>query len=64
MFYKVVQAVEQIHALQIVHRDLKPENMFFSKDQSRVVLLDFGSSLDLDNVELRTRFPDNNPKRK
>jgi serine/threonine protein kinase len=45
-----------------VHRDLKPENMFL-KD-GRVILIDFGSSEDLGNPQLRQTVIDDDPRRK
>jgi serine/threonine protein kinase len=47
-----------------VHRDLKPENMFFSgPEMERVILIDLGSSEDLENPELRKVKIDQDPRR-
>ncbi|CAI2366593.1 unnamed protein product [Moneuplotes crassus] len=62
-FYQICKAVQQTHYFQILHRDLKPENMFYTPDRSIVKLVDFGSSMFVDNPELRKAEIDNHPKR-
>jgi serine/threonine protein kinase len=63
-FLKICQCVQKLHDIGIIHRDLKPENMFFSDDQlNEVKLIDFGSSDDLTQPDLRHTFINNDPKR-
>lgn len=45
-----------------MHRDLKPENMFFNSD-GRIILIDFGSSDDLAEPDLRKVKIDDDPRR-
>ena len=52
-FQKICESVKKLHSLEIVHRDLKPENMFLTHDLHRVTLIDFGSSEDLTQPQLR-----------
>jgi serine/threonine protein kinase len=56
--------VKKLHDINLIHRDLKPENLFLSKDHSKVLLIDFGSSDDLDRPEIRAMQIDDNYKRK
>jgi 3-phosphoinositide dependent protein kinase-1 len=60
-FKQICLCVEKLHRAGIVHRDLKPENMFFRGD--KVILIDFGSSDDLTQPELRKMKIDDDPKR-
>jgi serine/threonine protein kinase len=62
-FYQICKAVEQTHYFQILHRDLKPENMFYTPSRSYVKLIDFGSSIMIDERELRVAEIDKHPKR-
>lgn len=62
-FYQLCLSVKVLHSLGIVHRDLKPENMFYSKDHSKVRLIDFGSAEDLENLQIRLTHIDDHPKR-
>ena len=62
-FYQIWKAVQQVHYFQILHRDLKPENMFYINDRKLVKLIDFGSTMFLDDPELRKAKIDDHPKR-
>ena len=54
VFRKICESVQKLHQVGIVHRDLKPENMFFSgPEKEKVILIDLGSSEDLENPEMR-----------
>jgi serine/threonine protein kinase len=45
-----------------VHRDLKPENMFYM-NRNIIKLIDFGSTLMVDQPEMREMRIDDHPKR-
>lgn len=47
--FQVLKAVEYLHSNGYVHRDIKPENILLAswRDGSRVVLTDFGQSIDV-----------------
>jgi 3-phosphoinositide dependent protein kinase-1 len=60
---QICKSVKTIHDLGIIHRDLKPENMFLSPDLQRVILIDFGSSDDLFNPEIRKAAEPKDPRR-
>jgi len=62
-FYQICKAVQQSHYYQVIHRDLKPENMFYVENRSLIKLIDFGSSIMVDQPELRKVEIDDHPKR-
>ena len=62
-FYQICLAVQQCHHYQVLHRDLKPENMFYTNNRSMIKLIDFGSSMMVDQPEMRKVEIDNHPKR-
>lgn len=65
VFKKICESVQKLHKLGIAHRDLKPENMFFrGSEMDKVILIDFGSSEDLEQPELRKVLIDDDPRRK
>ncbi len=45
-FFKILQAVKEIHDKGIVHRDLKPENIMILENEKDLKLIDFGSAKD------------------
>jgi len=47
-----LQALKKIHQKGIVHRDLKPENVMLTDDK-RLKLIDFGSSRDMLNEDIK-----------
>lgn len=52
-FYKIVKAVEEIHSRGIIHRDLKPENIMLNKEKTDLKLVDFATSWDFQNPEMK-----------
>jgi len=52
-----------LHSIGLIHRDLKPENMFLADNNKRIVLIDFGSSDDLERPEIRKVKIDKNIRR-
>lgn len=53
--YELVDIVEKIHKAGVIHRDIKFSNIFI-KDDGKVVLIDFGSSCDIDNEREILRY--------
>lgn len=51
--YKIILALEEIHEKGIIHRDLKPENIMLTKDQTDLRLVDFATSWDFQNPEMK-----------
>ena len=47
---EVVNALEHLSEKRIVHRDLKPSNILLD-EHMHIKLIDFGTALDLDNLE-------------
>lgn len=47
---EVVNALEHLCERSIVHRDLKPSNILLD-EHMHLKLIDFGTALDLDNLE-------------
>ncbi len=54
---QVVSAVLYMHRCAIVHRDLKSENVMVSRDDGRVVIVDFGLARKLSEFELFNGIP-------
>ena len=52
-FYKLVLAVEEIHGRGIIHRDLKPENIMLNATKTDLKLVDFATSWDFQNPEMK-----------
>lgn len=45
-------ALQLIHRLNYIHADLKPDNIMVSKDTKTIKLCDFGSAIQLSEIEL------------
>lgn len=41
LYRQVLEGIAYLHEKRVCHRDIKPSNILISKDQSRVVLVDF-----------------------
>lgn len=52
-FLKIVLAVEEIHSRGIIHRDLKPENIMLNQELTDLKLVDFATSWDFHNPEMK-----------
>jgi len=46
----LLKAIAGVHKLNIVHRDVKPENLLIDGGKKDLVLIDFGSAQDVDEV--------------
>jgi serine/threonine protein kinase len=44
IFSKLVDALDNVHRQQVYHLDISPDNVMLTKDEKRVVLIDFGAS--------------------
>lgn len=42
LFARLAEALEDCHRVGLIHRDIKPANLVYDKQQSRLVLIDFG----------------------
>lgn len=51
-FIKMMNSIEYLHMNNILHNDIKPEN-FFIDDDFKILIGDFGSSFDVDDVKLQ-----------
>lgn len=52
-FTKIVLAVEEIHSRGIIHRDLKPENIMLNAERTDLKLVDFATSWDFQNPDMK-----------
>jgi hypothetical protein len=50
LFAGVIDGLAQAHAAGIVHRDIKPSNLIFRESDQRLVLVDFGLSVEVEEV--------------
>jgi serine/threonine protein kinase len=51
--YKIILALEEIHARGIVHRDLKPENIMLTENKTDIKLIDFATAWDFQNPDMK-----------
>ena len=42
--FMLLQGIHHIHGNGVIHRDLKLENLLLSRDQTKLVIADFGLS--------------------
>jgi serine/threonine protein kinase len=50
VFAEVIESLAQAHAVGIVHRDIKPSNLIFRDNDQRLVLVDFGLAVEVEQI--------------
>lgn len=54
--FKMVKALHLLKRVSILHADIKPDNILVSADRSEVILADFGTALELQEVEVTNQM--------
>ena len=53
---KLLESIEKLNEIGIIHMDIKAINVLYGKNKARPIIIDFGLSCDLDNLEKEEIF--------
>ena len=54
--FKLIKALALLKRCSIIHADIKPDNILVSQDRAEVILADFGTALELQEVEMTNQM--------